>query len=171
MVLCVCCWVGSVEDRFILLPDGILNTLYSSPSRLNWQRWCLDLETAQMVTTGAPSAYESTGVCSPGRWGEDSCNVGVGTQPHIALAFTVWPRCAGTGNCICVRCWEGGGSTIACLLVSWMYESASTFVREWGVYCTVSAPNWEFHLLSSLFGSWIVSFLSWCNPARIWPTK
>lgn len=48
-----------------------------------------------MSPTGNNSASWSVWVCMLGQRREDSCSVGVRTQPHIAPAFTVWPHSGG----------------------------------------------------------------------------
>ncbi len=96
------------------------------------------------------SASWSVWVCMPGQRREDSCNVGVGTQPHIAPAFTVWP-CSGGKLYLCVQwgtqwgtCWLG------------LCVSACPRVRFCVLFWTVCTLLWEFHLHFFHFGLWML---------------
>lgn len=99
----------------------------------------------------------SVWVCMLGPRKEDSCSVGVGTQPHIAPAFTVWPHSGGKLYlCVCNR--EHNGVLVGpCVWIVCYSEQ-----------CVLYFGNSTYISFSLDFGC---SFLSWCDSPRIWPTK
>lgn len=109
--------------------------------------------------TGNNSASWSVWVCMLGQRKEDSCSVGVGTQPHIAPAFTVWPH--------------SGGKLYLC--VQWGTQWGTC----WVALCMSACPRVQFCVLFCFGNSTYISFsldfgcsfLSWFDSPRIWPTK
>lgn len=81
----------------------------------------------------------------------------MGTQPHIAPAFTVWPYSGGKLY-LCVCNGEHNGVLVGpCVWIVCYSEQ-----------CVLYFGNSTYISFSLDFGC---SFLSWCDSPRIWPTK